>query len=162
MGDSVISDLDKDVGNVWALLFEIVLDGEKRLAGHFAMHDLTTPQFYVLKTLMEQNGICSIGQIARLHGLTNATMTGLIKRLEAQQPPLVLREPDPTDRRSVNVILTEAGRKRFASVQESLLDYVRAIIALLNPEERQNIITYLSRYVDLIVRGIPLHPPEAE
>ena len=153
--------LDNDVSRIWTLLFEVVLDGEKRLAGHFAMHNLTTPQFYVLKTLIEHDGQCPIGQIARIHGLTNATMTGLVKRLEAQIPPLVVRETDAEDRRSVNVVLTEAGRERFAAVQDDLLQYVRAILALLNPDERQNIINYLSRYAEMIVRGMPLVlPPE--
>jgi DNA-binding MarR family transcriptional regulator len=158
----VAATLDSDVSRIWALLFEIVLDGEKRLAGHFAMHNLTTPQFYVLKTLIEQDGQCPIGQIARIHGLTNATMTGLVKRLEAQTPPLVVRQPDAADRRSVNVLLTDAGRERFASVQDNLLEYVRAILALLNADERQNIINYLSRYLDLIVRGMPLIMPDPE
>lgn len=154
------AEVENDVARVWSLLFEIVLDGEKRLAGHFSIHGLTTPQFYVLKTLVEHGGVCSIGMIARLHGLTNATMTGLIKRLEAQTPPLVLRESDPEDRRSVRVRLTEAGRSRFADVSTSLLDYVRAIFTRLNSDERQHIIEYLSRYVDLIVRGMPLIDPE--
>lgn len=148
--------VDDDVMRVWALLFEIVLDGEKRLAAHFAMHNLTTPQFYVLKTLVEHGGECSIGQIARTHGLTSATMTGLVKRLEAQTPPLVLRQPDDTDRRSVRVILTDAGRELFAGVQTSLLEYVRALFDMLSPEERHTIIDYLSRYVDLVVRGMPM------
>lgn len=147
---------DDDVARVWALLFEIVLDGEKRLASHFALHSLTTPQFYVLKTLIEHGGVCPIGTIARLHGLTNATMTGLVKRLEAQDPPLVIREQDEGDRRSVRVLLTEAGRSRFSDVTSSLLEYVHAILNLLNQSERQRIIEYLTRYVDLIVRGMPL------
>ena len=84
--------LERDVNELWALVFRLVLDGEKLVTAQLAEHDLTTPQFYVLKTLSEQNGHCAIGQIARLHGLTNATMTGLVKRLEAFEPPLVMRE----------------------------------------------------------------------
>lgn len=147
--------LDADVARVWALLFEIVLDGEKRLAAHFAARGLTTPQFYVLKTLLERDGRCSIGMLARLHGLTNATMSGLINRLEAQG--LVMRQPDTNDRRTIHVLLTDAGRAAFDSVQASLHEYVHAVFGLLSAEERQNVITYLSRYVDLIVRGMPLH-----
>ncbi len=149
-------ELEADLDRLWKLLFAIVLDGEKRLAAHFAMHGLTTPQFYVLKTLVEHGGECSIGMIARLHGLTNATMTGLVKRLESYIPPLVEREPDEVDRRLVRVRLTEAGRARFQAVQESLLDYVRAVYTLLKPQERRNILDYLERYVGLIVEGMPV------
>jgi DNA-binding MarR family transcriptional regulator len=105
---------------------------------------------------VEHGGECSIGQIARVHGLTSATMTGLVKRLETQSPPLVLRQPDNADRRSVRVILTDAGQEQFAAVQTTLLEYVRALFYMLSAEDRQNIIAYLSRYVDLVVRGMPL------
>ncbi len=149
---------DDELSRIWKLLFEIVLDGEKRLAGHFAMHNLTTPQFYVLKTLIEQGGTSPIGQVARLHGLTLPTMSGLVTRLEAQTPPLVTRTQAADDRRSIIVAITDEGRTRFADVQSSLLDYLRAIYALLSPQERQTIIDYLSRYVDLIVRGMPMNP----
>jgi DNA-binding MarR family transcriptional regulator len=148
-------EVEANLRHLWSLLFEIVLDGEKRLHNHFAMHGLTTPQFYVLKTLIEHEGRHSIGQIARAHGLTNATMTGLVERLEAQAPPLVIRESSTHDRRSVDVVLTEAGRARFTAVQESLLDYLRAIFVLLEPTERQAIIDYLSRYIQLVVRQFP-------
>lgn len=149
---------EAELSQIWQLLFEIVLDGEKRLAGHFAMHNLTTPQFYVLKTLVENDGACPIGRLARLHGLTLPTMSGLITRLEAQTPPLVTRQQDATDRRSIIVRITEEGRARYADVQSSLLDYLRAIYALLSPEDRRTIIEYLSRYVALIVRGMPMNP----
>jgi DNA-binding MarR family transcriptional regulator len=149
-------EVEDDADRLWKLLFAIVLDGEKRLAAHFAMHGLTTPQFYVLKTLVEHGGECSIGLIARAHGLTNATMTGLVKRLESYVPPLVEREPDAADRRLVRVLLTEAGRARFRAVQDSLLDYVRAVYTMLDPQDRQHILSYLERYVRLIVEGMPL------
>lgn len=149
---------DDELARIWKLLFEIVLDGEKRLAGHFAMHNLTTPQFYVLKTLIERGGACPIGQLARLHGLTLPTMSGLVTRLEAQTPPLVTRAQAEDDRRSIIVAITEDGRARFADVQNSLLEYLRAIYALLSPQDRQIIVDYLSRYVELIVRGMPMNP----
>ena len=80
--------LNRDVAELWSVLFDIVTDGEKRLASHFEAHQLTPPQFYVLKTLSENDGACRIGDIARDHHLTSATMTGLVKRLESMDPPL--------------------------------------------------------------------------
>jgi len=105
------ADLEHDLGQFWQFLFTIVLDAEKRMAAFLEAHHLTTtPQFYVLKTLSERDGRCTIGEIARAHHLTNATMTGLIGRLETFQPPLVERVPGEQDRRQVVVRLTEAGR----------------------------------------------------
>ena len=142
--------LERDVTQLWSILFQIVLDGEKLVAAQLANHGLTTPQFYVLKTLMENEGRIPIGRIAALHGLTNATMTGLVKRLEAIDPPLVRREASPVDRRSVYVILTDAGRERFIAVQTDLMDQLRALLGLLSPEERESLLRDLTRYVAMI------------
>ena len=149
--------LEHDVAQLWALLFRLVLDGEKLLTAQLADHGLTTPQFYVLKTLSEHNGRCPIGQIARLHGLTNATMTGLVKRLEAFTPPLVEREISHTDRRSVNVTLTEAGDALFLAVQTDLMQQLQLVLSLVSPQERETLIDDLRRYVTLITSIIPLN-----
>jgi DNA-binding MarR family transcriptional regulator len=148
--------LEQDVSELWALVFRLVLDGEKLLSAQLAEHGLTPPQFYVLKTLYEQNGRCPIGQIARLHGLTNATMTGLVKRLEAFEQPLVERETSTTDRRSVNVVLTEAGSERFFAVQKTLMDQLRVVLSLIPEEERSAILEDLRRYVTLIIATFPI------
>ena len=133
------------------MLFAIVLDGEKRIAENLAAHGLTVPQFYVLKTLSEHEGRMGIGQIARAHGLTNATMTGLVKRLEAIDPPLIVRETNMVDRRAVYVTMTQAGWARFNAVQESLIDQLRSVIALIPEDERGRLLNDLSRYVGMIV-----------
>jgi DNA-binding MarR family transcriptional regulator len=153
----VDADLERDVSQLWSLLFTIVLDGEKRLAAFFSAHGLTPPQFYVLKTLAEHGGHCAIGEIARAHHLTNATMTGLVKRLEAFEPPLVMRETNTADRRSVQVSLTPAGEARFLAVQADLLDQVRALLSLISGEERQDLVRYLSRYVQVVTDLFPVN-----
>lgn len=147
--------LERDVLQLWALLFRLVLDGEKLLTAQLAEHGLTPPQFYVLKTLSEHGGQCPIGQIARLHGLTNATMTGLVKRLEAMSPPLVRREPNRADRRSVNVVMTEAGEDLFFKFQTELMGRLRTLMSLIPEAERQAVLDDLARYVTLISATIP-------
>lgn len=147
--------LDRDVGELWSLLFDIVTDGEKRLASHMSAHDLTPPQFYVLKTLSENGGSCRIGDIARDHHLTNATMTGLVKRLEAMKPPLVKRQRDESDGRSVNVSLTPDGAKRFLAVQRGLMEQLHAIFSLLPDDERRDIIEKVRVYFTIFSQQFP-------
>lgn len=137
---------------VYKILFTLVLDLEKRLAALLAAHGLTTPQFYVLKTLQEQGGSWSIGKIARAHGLTSAAMTGLISRMEAANPPLVARRTDDRDRRGVVVGLTQAGYTRYEAVQQALLDNLRTIFALLPANERLHLVDQLAHYVELFVK----------
>lgn len=150
------AEFEQDVSQLWSLLFTIVLDSEKRLGAFLSAHNLTPPQFYVLKTLAEHGGRCAIGEIARTHHLTNATMTGLVKRLEAMQPPLVMREQNEADRRSVYVILTDEGQSRFLAVQADLLDQLRMMMALVSQTERQDLLRYLGRYVEAITEQFPV------
>lgn len=147
--------LDRDVAELWSLLFDIVTDGEKRLAGHFELHQLTPPQFYVLKTLSENQGECRIGDIARDHHLTSATMTGLVKRLEAMNPPLVRRRRSATDGRSVDVILTDEGTRRFVDVQRGLMEQLRAVFGLLPDSERRDIIDKVRKYFSVFAQQFP-------
>ncbi|MCY4539833.1 MAG: MarR family transcriptional regulator [Chloroflexi bacterium] len=147
--------LDRDVAELWSLLFDIVTDGEKRLASHFDAQQLTPPQFYVLKTLSENQGECRIGDIAREHHLTNATMTGLVKRLEAMDPPLVQRRRSATDGRSVDVILTEEGSRRFLGVQRGLMDQLRAVFGLLPDKERRDVIAKVRLYFTIFSQQFP-------
>jgi DNA-binding MarR family transcriptional regulator len=153
----VNSEFDHDIQEFWRLLFTIVLDSEKRLANYLATRGLTPPQFYVLKTLIERDGRCLIGEIARTHHLTNATMTGLVKRLEAMQPPLVMREPSAQDRRAVYVMLTTEGQARFLAVQSDLLEQMRVILSLLTGDERQDLIRYFSRYLMMVTEQFPVN-----
>jgi DNA-binding MarR family transcriptional regulator len=133
----------------WTVLLQIVLDAEKRLSAVLDAHGLTPPQFYVLKTLTEHEGRCPIGQIARLHGLTNATMSGLVKRLEALE--LVTRTTNAADRRSVYVTLTDAGAARYDAVRDELLGRLRAALARIDAAEREELFTYLAKYAGLIM-----------
>lgn len=147
--------LDHDVTELWSLLFDIVADGEKRLATHLEAHQITPPQFYVLKTLTEKGGECRIGDIARDHHLTNATMTGLVKRLEAMQPPLVKRKRNSDDGRSVDVSLTAEGEKRFFAVQEGLMEQLRMVFGLLPDAERRDIIEKVRLYFTIFSQQFP-------
>ncbi len=151
--------LNQDVADLWAALFDIVTDGEKRLASHFAARQLTPPQFYVLKTLSERDGACRIGEIARAHHLTSATMTGLVQRLEAMRPPLVRRRRSASDGRSVDVILTEAGAERFLAVQTALMDQLRAVFGLLPEAERRDIIAKVRAYFAIFAQQFPADQP---
>ena len=148
--------LHQDVAELWAVLFDIVSDGEKRLATHFAAHQLTPPQFYVLKTLSEHAGACRIGEIARDHHLTSATMTGLVKRLEAMDPPLVKRQRNQADARSVDVILTDAGAERFLAVQRALMDQLRAVFGALPQAQRRDIIDQARLYFSVFSQRFPV------
>lgn len=153
-------ELERDVGQFWSLLFEIVADAEKRVFAYMAQHNLTPPQFFVLRTLTQHGGRCKIGQIAHEHHLTNATMTGLIKRLEAMTPPLVKRERAADDGRSVDVLLTAAGEERFWAVMAGFIEHARTVLGLLSPQERREAIEKVQLYFRMLVEQFPIASPQ--
>jgi DNA-binding MarR family transcriptional regulator len=69
--------------------------------------NLTPPQFQTLRLLWERDGQ-PFKDLAAAIGCTRPTMTGVVDTLEKNG--LVRREPNPHDRRSVLVILTEMGK----------------------------------------------------
>lgn len=68
---------------------------------------LTYTQFIVLMALWEEDNI-SISNLAEKAGLSKATMTPLLKRLEQKQ--LILRQVLADNERQKNIALTERGR----------------------------------------------------
>jgi len=71
---------------------------------------ITYPQYLVLSTLAENDGI-TIGAIADRLSLESSTITPPVKRLE--QAGLVERRRSKTDERQVHVFLTPLGKDRI-------------------------------------------------
>jgi len=69
--------------------------------------DLTYPQYLVMLVLWESDGL-SVSELGERLYLDSATLTPLLKRLQASG--LVARERSPEDERRVLVRLTDAGR----------------------------------------------------
>jgi DNA-binding MarR family transcriptional regulator len=69
---------------------------------------ITYTQFIVLMALWENDGV-AISRLAERTGLTNATMTPLLKRLE--QKGLIERQQLADNERQKHIVLTEAGHQ---------------------------------------------------
>jgi MarR family transcriptional regulator, organic hydroperoxide resistance regulator len=68
---------------------------------------------------------CPIVEIVRVFGIRPSTMTSMLERLAERG--LLLREPDPEDRRSVRVSLTGEGRTVADHINRLLRDLERRI-----------------------------------
>jgi len=78
---------------------------------------LTAPQLLVMQAI-EKEGSPSTSLLARSIAVSQATMTRIIDRLE--RAGLVRREKSSTDKRIVNISLTDAGRTKLESAPEPL------------------------------------------
>ena len=97
-------------------------------------------EFLVLFHLWMREHPMTMGDVARLVNVTTGGLTSLVERLEKND--LVRREPDPTDRRRTNLVLTTAGS---AAREDFLANIVRAELELeqVEPERREAVHDFL-------------------
>ena len=86
----------------------------------------------ILLPLFEEDGL-RMGELGRQARLAKQTMTTMVRLLE--RDGLVVRDPDPDDRRATRVFLTERARE-FRPVAEGVLGDLDAIVAGLLGAER--------------------------
>lgn len=102
-----------------------------RLAGRYGLSDGRMQILFLLQH--EPTGELNPSTIAeRLH-VTPRTITGLVDALEQEQ--LVVRLPDPTDRRSLRIQLTDAGHDRAKILWQEAREQQQTLVRGLSSEE---------------------------
>lgn len=91
-------------------------------AAHIRSLDLTPPQFDIVATLGNTEGM-TFKELGEKTLITKGTLTGVIDRLADKK--LVRRVASPTDGRSQIVQLTEQGEALFAQVFPAHIDHMR-------------------------------------
>lgn len=133
------SDLDLEPVEVFSRLSRLArqLDLARREA--FAEHAVEGWEFDVLAALRRAGEPYELtpGQLTRETLVTSGTMTNRVDRLAGRG--LVVRAPDPNDRRGVRVRLTADGRARVDAAFEALIDRERDLLGALDPEERAHL-----------------------
>ena len=129
---------------------------EMALAGH----DLTYSQFMTVKHLAVD---CSTGvtDLARLAQLNPGAMTRLLDRLEARG--LLRRVADPTDRRALNIVLTESGLALWRDIKHCGQIVRERAMQGLDESERAQLFRMLDRVLqNLTSSGTPTPPVSDE
>lgn len=103
---------------------------------------LTAPQLLVLREV-ELLGHAKPSVVAKNVHLSQATVTSIIDRLEVAG--LLTRERSQEDRRAVNLILTETGRKKLESAPELLQSGFIQRFSELEDWERSQLIASIQR-----------------
>lgn len=101
---------------------------------------LTPPQYFTLKLLWEQDGR-PFKELADLLSSSRATITQIVDALERKE--LVLRAPNPEDRRSLLVRLTPAGNALRDSTP-ALQEMIRNCCGM-DPEETRHLSMLLKK-----------------
>lgn len=101
---------------------------------------LTTPQFRMIMQLQRQDGITQ-SHLANILAVGKVSTSGLIDRLE--QSGWIERRPDPNDRRSNLIYLTDKGHE----IEDRMLDTGKALtkqtLKNLNTKQRSTLIDLL-------------------
>ncbi len=98
----------------------------------WAHHDLTFGQLRLLFVL-GQCGPVSIGRLAHMLNVTDATASEFIDRLERRG--LAIRSHRVDDRRVVECRLSDDGARLLAEIQGARRGALRQVLAVLTPEE---------------------------
>lgn len=98
----------------------------------WAHHDLTFGQLRLL-FLLGQSGPVSIGQLADMLGVTDATASEFVDRVERRG--LAIRSHRAHDRRVVDCQLSDDGARLLAEIAGARQAAMREVLAILTPEE---------------------------
>jgi DNA-binding MarR family transcriptional regulator len=90
---------------------------------------------------LRDRGSLRAGQLGERLGLTSASITALIDRLE--RIGYAHRQPHPTDRRSILVELTPTGRIEVGTLFELLASNVKTALDGMAPNEREAVAHFL-------------------
>ncbi len=97
-----------------------------------AEEDFTTSIGFVLININSQEGIQAT-KIAPLMGLESRSLTRKLKTME--EKGLICRKPDPLDKRSVRIFLTEEGKKKKEISFQAIREFNESIRSALSHGE---------------------------
>lgn len=109
--------------------------------------DFTTSIGYVLLNIDSKEGTPAT-KIAPLIGLESRSLTRMLKNME--EKGLIVKQPDPNDRRSVRIMLTELGREKKEISRKTVLDFNNTVREML-PEYKINIFFEVISEINKIV-----------
>ena len=104
---------------------------------------VTWPQALSLLILAEQDAPISATRLVELLGLGRTAMTSVVDRLERNG--WVERRPSPLDRRTADLVLTDAGRTLVDEVRPALQSLATAYFAAFKPGALDRLTTDLNR-----------------
>ena len=108
------------------------------------LYIVTPPQWGVLSLLHESDGI-TIGTVSQKRGFDAPTITGIVKRLEANG--LVERVHDRKDRRQVKLYLTDEGRDIMRFLPDAAESFYEIMVQGFSEAEQHDLVIKLQQLI---------------
>ena len=124
---------------MFAWITRRLIDAEEPV---LAGHGLTMWEYIVLRQLIRQPAPSQL-TLAREIRYDKTRLIKLLDGLQARG--LVIRQPDPSDRRSHLVSLTPTGRKLHAAVRTQIRAMEADFLSGINPRQRETLLAILTR-----------------
>src|SRR5512142_2363351 len=102
---------------------------------------LSLGKFGVLTRLADAGEPLPLGTLAERCACVRSNITQLVDRLEAER--LVLRAPDPRDRRSIRAELSAEGRRRYEEGRKAIEATEQEVFAWLPQADREELLRLL-------------------
>ena len=106
--------------------------------------------------IITSKGVTNFSMLAQELGVTSGNVTGIVDRLVDQG--LVIRNPDPEDRRVIRLEATAKGRELLTNLMEAQTKHMAHILTHMNLDE----LTALSRGLTGLIRAVEEHQREEQ
>jgi DNA-binding MarR family transcriptional regulator len=113
--------------------------------------DLTETEFLTLDMVAHFESQ-TVGQLRKHIGVLPAQMSRILRSLERRgDKPLIRCTINPTDRRRIDVTITEAGRKAYRAFRDARVSMGAEILAQLPPEEVREFMQIMEKFRGLLL-----------
>jgi DNA-binding MarR family transcriptional regulator len=136
MDDSILERVTEDLLSIPPVIFRIVRNKFVRAALTDIGADITPHHFEIIRLLMEE-GTMHVAEIGQRLEIARAQMTQLIEKLA--DLGIVERQPDPNDRRIINIAITQQGIVLLEDHKHIVEEAIREMMSFLPDEELEEL-----------------------
>lgn len=142
-----LPDLDLATEGIVERIQKIARHLDHAMAETLVQHHLNRGEWRLLGALRRSGPPYrrSPGQLAGEMGLSSGAMTNRLDRMEAAG--LIRRQPDPSDRRALQVTLTDAGWQAWQTSTDAQATKEALIASALGPQEKEQLNGLLRRFL---------------
>lgn len=115
-----------------------------------AQEEITASIGYVLINIHSKEGTPAT-KIAPMLGLETRSLTRVLKSME--EKGLIERRPDPFDRRSVRIFLTDLGREKKGKSVETVMDFNLKVQKALTESESKSFFRIFQKINEVILQN---------